>query len=189
MLLSKDIENCLQTLSSGGVILYPTDTVWGIGCDATNNEAVGKIFDIKHRPDSKSFVILVKDIDAIQEYADMPSSAMLDYALNSIKPVTFVLKNAKNLAPSTISGDGTVAIRIPKDEFCGELLALYGKPIVSTSANISGQPTPRLYTEIHSAIRESMDYIVRFRRDDIEPSSSSTIISMEVNGDIKIIRP
>ncbi len=189
MLLSKDIENCLLTLSSGGLILYPTDTVWGIGCDATNNEAVGKIIDIKHRPDSKSFVILVKDIESIQEYADMPSSSMLEYAKNSIKPVTFVLKNARNLAPSTISGDGTVAIRIPKDELCKQLLASYGKPIVSTSANISGQPTPRIYTEIQDDIQASMDYIVHFRREDIKPSSSSTIISMEINGAIKIIRP
>ncbi len=184
-----DINNCLDTLRTGGLILYPTDTVWGIGCDATDEQAVQRIIHIKHRPDAKSFVILAKDLDAAAEVADSISEGMIQFREQSSKPVTFILNNAYNLAPSVINSDGTVAVRIPTDEFCLQLLHSFGKPIVSTSANISGSSTPAFFRSIEDIIRQKMDYIALYRQEDTTPRQGSTIIKENRDGEIVILRP
>ncbi|MCO6462411.1 MAG: threonylcarbamoyl-AMP synthase [Saprospiraceae bacterium] len=189
MEFSHDIDACLECLHSGGLILYPTDTVWGIGCDARNDEAVQSIIHVKNRPDSKSFVILVKDMESVAMHADVPSPAMIAFAQKNEKPVTFILNHAVNLSSSVIGPDGSVAIRIPQDDFCKSLLSTYGHPIVSTSANLSGQPTPAFFDEISSEIRHAVDYIVSFRQDDRSQRSGSTIIREGADGEIVVIRP
>lgn len=189
MEFSRDIEMCLEHLHKGGLILYPTDTVWGIGCDARNDEAVYKIIQAKNRPETKSFVILVKDMETVAMHADAPSPAMIAFAQKNEKPVTFILNHAVNLSSSVIGPDGSVAIRIPQDDFCKSLLSAYGYPIVSTSANLSGQPTPAFFDEIRPEIRHSVDYIVKYRQQDRNHRSGSTIIREGVDGEIVVIRP
>lgn len=184
-----DIDQCITFLKEGSLILYPTDTIWGIGCDATNEDAVKKLIELKQRPDSKSFVILVRDIDSIPLYADTIPPAMLDYKARAGKPVTFILNNARNLASSVISTDGTVAIRIPEDDFCQALLAQYGNPVVSTSANLSGQPAPAVFPEIAETILQGVSYTVRYRRSDLEPRTGSSIVKAGNGQEIIILRP
>lgn len=184
-----DIDKCMTFLKEGSLILYPTDTIWGIGCDATNEDAVKKLIELKQRPDSKSFVILVRDIDSIPLYADPVPPAMLDYKAKAGKPVTFILNNAHNLAPSVINTDGTVAIRIPEDDFCRALLVQYGNPVVSTSANVSGQPAPAIFPEITETIRQGVGYTVLHRRSDPERRAGSSIIKAGRSREIIVIRP
>ena len=185
---NNDITHCITHLREELLILYPTDTVWGIGCDAQSEVAINKIIDLKNRPGSKSFIILVASFNDISNFAKPPSLAMLDFANKSEKPVTFILKDAKNLASQLISEDGTVAIRVPDDPFCTELLLKFGKPIVSTSANISGEFTPGLFKEISKPILKGVDYIVQFDQTNNVEKSGSRIITEDADGIIKVIR-
>jgi L-threonylcarbamoyladenylate synthase len=181
-----DIEKCIEVLEKGGTILYPTDTIWGIGCDATNEEAVAKVYALKRRSESKSLIILVKDEDKIENYAAKPLAEIHALIQNTQKPLTIIYSNAKNLAKNCINDDGTIAMRIPNHAFCNELLTKFGKPIVSTSANISGDATAMNFDAISSEIKDSVDYIVNIEREKTS-TQSSKIIKIE-NDEIIVIR-
>ncbi len=186
--LEADIVQCLKTLSSGGLILYPTDTVWGIGCDATNAEAVKKIYQLKQRDDSKALIVLIDNADHLDHYVvDVPMIAreLIDVA---VKPLTIIYEGAYNLAPSVLGADDSVGIRIPNDEFCHRLCERYGKPIVSTSANVSGAPTAKTFAEIDPSIVQGVDYAVEYRRHDNSRHEPSNIIMLGRDGTFKIIR-
>lgn len=183
----KDIEQCLLVLKEGGLILYPTDTIWGIGCDATNKEAVEKIFQLKLRPSSKSFVVLVADEKDILQHVAAPDLAVFDYLQEQKKPTTVIYNNALGLAENVIADDGSVAIRICKDAFCRHLIRRFRKPIVSTSANLSGHPSPPTFACVDMAVRSGVDYVVTYRQDDEAISAPSSIILWK-NGKPDIIR-
>jgi len=183
-----DIEQCLAVLKNGGIILYPTDTIWGIGCDATNADAVAKIAALKQRPDYKSFVILVADEKDVLQYTASPDLAVFDYLQQNEKPTTVIYAHALGLADNVIAADGSIAIRICKDAFCRHLIKRLGKPLVSTSANVSGGASPANFSEISTDIINGVDYVVQHRRDEQEPSQPSSIIKWE-NGQPFIIRP
>jgi len=188
MTFKEDIENSLKVLRNGGVILYPTDTVWGLGCDATNNEAVENIFRIKSRNDNKSLIILVDSQTMLERYVkDIPEIAF-DLVEVSVTPITIIYPNAKNLASSITAADGSVGIRVCMDTFCNELIGRFRKPIVSTSANISGAPFPAHFMKISQKIIQAVDYTVEYKRDDRQKYYPSPVIKVEQNGVIKIIR-
>lgn len=185
--MHKEIEKSKQILAIGKIILYPTDTVWGIGCDATNENAVEKIFKIKERDDSKSLVVLVDSFEMLQNYIDEIPEKVITVLSAYTKPTTIIYQKPKNLAQNVIAGDHTVAIRIVQDEFCQKLIHQFGKPIVSTSANISGEQTPKTFNEINKSILDNVDYIVNLAKDEIDLRPSTIIKIMEDNT-IKIIR-
>lgn len=188
MVFDEDIKDALITLKNGGVILYPTDTIWGIGCDATNHSAVENIFRIKSRNEIKSLIILADSEQMVERYVrDIPEIAS-ELIAASDSPLTVIYPNGKNLSPGICSKDGAVAIRICHDPFCSELISRLRKPIVSTSANISGKPSPENFTEIDKSVIDYVDYVVRYRQDDLRKFSGSPIIKLEENGTIKIIR-
>jgi len=184
---SNDIEQCLAVLQSGGIILYPTDTIWGLGCDATNAAAVEKIIALKQRPQNKSFVILVTGEREILQYVAAPDMAVFDYLQTVQKPTTVIYENALGLADNALAADGSVAIRICNDDFCRHLIKRFRKPIVSTSANISGEPPPALFSEVSDVIKSGVDYVVKWRQDDAERALPSAIIKW-VNGRVEVIR-
>ena len=186
--MDADIVQCLKVLSNGGLILYPTDTVWGIGCDATNAEAVKRVYQLKQRDDSKALIVLIDSADHLDHYVvDVPMIAreLIDVA---VKPLTIIYEGAYNLAGNLLGEEDSVGIRIPNDEFCHRLCERYGKPIVSTSANVSGQPTAGTFAEINPAIVQGVDYAVQYRRDDKKPHQPSNIILLSRDGTFKIIR-
>ncbi|WP_410220518.1 L-threonylcarbamoyladenylate synthase [Pedobacter sp.] len=186
--MKEEINKALEVLKNGGVILYPTDTVWGLGCDATNETAVAKVNQIKGRSADKSLIILLDNDNKLASYVnDIPEVAydLIEYAEN---PLTIVFSNAKNLAPSAINADGSIGIRIPKYEFCQQLLQRFRKPIVSTSANISGQPTPRFFDEISDEILEAVDYVINWEQENRTVKKPSTIIKLSPSGQFEFIR-
>ena len=186
--MDADIIQCLKVLSAGGLILYPTDTVWGIGCDATNEEAVSRVYQLKQRNDSKALIVLIDSADHLDHYVvDVPAIAreLIDVA---VKPLTIIYEGAYNLAPNLLGAEDSVGIRIPNDEFCHRLCERFGKPIVSTSANVSGQPTAKTFAEIDDAIVGGVDHVVEYRRGDITPHQPSNIILLSRDGTFKIIR-
>jgi L-threonylcarbamoyladenylate synthase len=185
----KDIEQCLWVLKSGGLILYPTDTVWGIGCDATNEEAVEKIYKLKKRPDEKAMIVLVAEEKDILAHVAAPDFGVFDYLQQAKKPTTVIYDGAIGLAENLIANDGSIAIRICKDDFCRHLLKRFRKPIVSTSANISGQPVAFTFVEISEEIKSAVNYIVMHRRNDAAPAIPSSVIKWNKNGSVTIIRP
>ena len=183
-----EIVQCLKTLSAGGLILYPTDTVWGIGCDATNAEAVKRVYQLKRRDDNKALIVLIDSADHLDHYViDVPMIAreLIDVA---VKPLTIIYEGAYNLAPNLMGEGESVGIRIPSDEFCHRLCERYGKPIVSTSANVSGQPTATTFAAIDESIVQGVDYAVNYRRDEATPRQPSNIIMLHHDGTFKIIR-
>ena len=184
----QDIDTALKVLRDGGVILYPTDTIWGLGCDATNENAVSKIFEIKKRADSKSLLVLVNGITMLERYvkAIPPAASELIYVTD--KPLTIIYPQGKNLAKGVCSEDGSVGIRITSDSFCTELINRSRKPIVSTSANYSEAPSPRTFAEIDSGIIGSVSYVVSYRQDDATKNKPSPVIKVNSDGSIKIIR-
>ena len=187
-LLKGDISNCLKVLQEGGVILYPTDTVLGLGCDATNAKAVEKLYQLKKRSDAKSMLVLVDCAGRIQNYiAEMPDIAW-DLIEVSNKPLTIIYPNAKNLAHNLLAEDKSVGIRVTNESFSHQLCARFRKPIVSTSANISGQPTPLFFEEVTDEIKTACDYVVQFRQTDKEKKEPSNIIKLNADGSIQIIR-
>lgn len=188
MTFDEDINESLIALRKGGIILYPTDTIWGLGCDATSHSAVEKIFKIKSRSESKSLLVLVDGDQMLERYVrDIPEIAF-ELAAVSDSPLTIIYPNGKNLASGVCNEDGSVGIRICHDEFCHELLGRFRKPIISTSANFSGKPSPGNFSEIEKPVIESVDYTVIYRQDDQRKYSSSPVIKIDQNGTIKIIR-
>lgn len=186
--MKTEITNALQVLKKGGTILYPTDTVWGIGCDAINSKAISKVYNLKSRPEQKSLIILVDSVDRIANYVDKVPQQVHDLINNYHKPLTIVFQNAKNLAKNLIADDGSIAIRVVKNDFCKELIKELGKPLVSTSANVSGTPTPVVYREISEIIKEKVDYIVNVDQEKIEPASPSSVIKVDNDGNYEILR-
>jgi L-threonylcarbamoyladenylate synthase len=189
MYFEDDIENCVRVLNDGGIILYPTETVWGIGCDPTNEQAISKIFKLKQRNESKSMIILVAEEDDILNYTNQGTVKFYDYLKGISKPTTVIYQHAKNLSEKVIAEDGSVAIRVVKDKFCKELIKLFGKPLVSTSSNISGFPSPTLFTDIDILIKSGVDYIVHHRQDETEPGQPSAIVKINDDGSYITIRP
>lgn len=186
--MDADIAQCLKVLNAGGLILYPTDTVWGIGCDATNAEAVKRVYQLKQRDDSKALIVLIDSAEHLDHYVvDVPEIALelIDVA---VKPLTIIYEGAYNLASNVLGDEESVGIRIPNDEFCHRLCERYGKPIVSTSANVSGHSTARTFAEIDPSIVEGVDYAVQYRRNDDSRRQPSNIILLSRNGTFKIIR-
>lgn len=184
----EDIQKAIEVMRDGGVILYPTDTVWGIGCDATNPEAVAKVYKIKHRDDSKALVCLVDSDARLQRYVrNVPDAAwqLIDAA---VKPTTLILDGAVNLAPNLIGEDGSIGIRITKEPFSKELCFRFQKAIVSTSANISGEPAAQNYGDISEEILNAVDYVCETRRQEHKPHHPSTIIKIGMSGEISILR-
>ncbi|MDY6405604.1 MAG: L-threonylcarbamoyladenylate synthase [Bacteroidales bacterium] len=193
-----DLQEALRVLREGGVIVYPTDTVWGIGCDATNAEAVKKIYALKQREDSKSMLVLLDSAAKLDYYVDVPETASLllettnnDGLMNDgmMKPLTIIYPNARNLAPNLVAEDGSIGIRITGEPFSKALCEQLRHPIVSTSANISGHPTAHFFHEIEQAILDGADYVCQFRRNDDCPHEPSSIIKINNDGSFKIIRP
>ena len=189
MMFKYDIENCITVLNSGGLILYPTDTVWGIGCDPTNEVAVSKIYKLKNRNESKSMIVLVAEENDILNYTDTTNLKIYDYIKGVHKPTTVIYQNAIHLAPNLINADGSIGIRIVKDNFCQELIKAFGKPIVSTSSNVSGYPAPAMFADIDILIKEGVDYIVQHRQEEQVPGIPSTVIKMNEDGTYEILRP
>ena len=183
-----DLNNALKVLKKGGIILYPTDTIWGIGCDATNEKAVEKIYLIKQRSDQKSMLILLDNPNKIPSYVDEMPDVVWDLIELSDKPLTIIYSGAKNLAPNIIAQDGSVGIRISNDSFNQKLIQKFRKPIVSTSANKSDESSPLNFAEISQEIINSVDYVVKWRQDDFSNAQPSSIIKLESNGEIQIIR-
>jgi L-threonylcarbamoyladenylate synthase len=188
MVPETDINEALSVLKKGGIILYPTDTIWGIGCDATNQSAVEKIFSIKARENGKSLLILVDSEQMIDRYVTEVPEIAWELASVSDDPLTIIYPNGKNLAPGVCSEDGSVGIRICHDEFCRELIRRFRKPIVSTSANVSGRPSPENFSYIEQPVLDAVDYIVNHRQDDRGKYSSSPVIKLAADGTFKIIR-
>jgi L-threonylcarbamoyladenylate synthase len=188
MPFENDIIKCLTVLHEGGLILYPTDTVWGIGCDATNVSAVAKIYELKKRSDEKSMIVLLADEKEIIKYVTQPDPKIFDYIKGIHKPTTFIYEGGTGLAKNMIQEDGTVAIRITHDTFCKQLINHFGKPLVSTSANISGYPPPAIFEDIDIEIKNGVDYIVQHRQDDITAAAPSAIVKMNADGSLTIIR-
>lgn len=188
MSINEEIEKACQVLKEGGVILYPTDTIWGIGCDATNEEAVKRVFGIKQREDSKAMLVLVDSDVKVNFYVkDVPPVAwdLLDAA---DRPMTIIYDGARNLASNLIAEDGSVGIRVTKEEFSKQLCFRFRKAIVSTSANISGQPSPSNFSEISDEVKSRVDYIVNYRRQEKGHPKPSSIVKVGRGGLIKIIR-
>jgi len=186
--MNADLKKACEVLRKGGVILYPTDTIWGIGCDAANEDAVKRIYEIKRRADSKSMLTLLDSPNRLHLYvADLPDIAF-ELIECADKPLTVIYSGAKNLAPNLIASDGTIGIRITKEAFSQALCRQFGKPVVSTSANFSGEPSPSNFSEINPDIFRLVDYVVNYRSDEKQKSKPSSIIRLEKNGIIKIIR-
>ena len=183
-----EVEKALEVLRCGGVILYPTDTIWGIGCDSTNENAVRRIYEIKNREDSKSMIILVADEREILQHVAAPDLAVFDFLQEQTRPTTIIFEHAVGLPRNLIADDGSVAIRIARDEFCRHLIKRLRKPIVSTSANISGQPSPKNFAEVSEEIQRGVDYVVKWRQDDTTIAAPSQIIKWNNDGTRVVIR-
>lgn len=183
-----DIKKAVEVMEKGGVILYPTDTVWGIGCDATNADAVAKVYAIKHRDDTKALICLVDSDARIQRYVRNVPEVAWDLLELAEKPTTVILDNAVNLAPNLIAEDGSIAMRITREPFSKELCYRFQKPIVSTSANISGEPAAQNYCDISEELINAVDYVCWSRRQEHKPHTPSSIIKLSENGEVKIIR-
>ena len=188
-LFNTDIEACLRVLESGGLILYPTDTIWGIGCDATNEAAVEKIFTLKKRIETKALIVLIADERSLLQYVASPHIEVFDYIQGVSKPTTIIYENAIGLASNLLAEDGSVGIRICADEFCKHLIKRFRKPIVSTSANVSGFPPPKVFSDIDIAVKEGVDYVVHYRQDDTVPVEPSAVVKCNKDGRFTILRP
>ncbi|MBN2613556.1 MAG: threonylcarbamoyl-AMP synthase [Bacteroidales bacterium] len=186
--MKTDIENAIKVLKTGGTILYPTDTVWGIGCDATHAGAVKCIYNLKQRHDALAMLILIDHPGRLQQYVSQVPEIAWQLVEVADKPLTIIYPSAKNLAENLLAEDGSVGIRIVKDAFCMELIRRFNKPLVSTSANFSGETAPAIFDEIHPEIISGVDYVVHWRQDDLSRSQPSGIIKLGINGEIKIIR-
>ncbi|HWD87893.1 MAG TPA: L-threonylcarbamoyladenylate synthase [Mucilaginibacter sp.] len=187
-MLRDEVANALKVVQEGGIILYPTDTIWGIGCDATNTEAIKKIFRLKQRDEAKSMIILLDTENKLESYVrEVPAIAynLIEYAEN---PLTLVMPGAKNISPALISEDGSVGIRVAKHEFCQQLIQRLRKPLVSTSANISGKPSPQNFNEVDQEIIDGVDYVVDLEQHSTELKKPSTIMRLQPDGRFEFLR-
>lgn len=188
MKIEEDIKNAVEVMRKGGVILYPTDTVWGIGCDATNAEAVAKVYNIKRRNEAKAMICLVDSDHRIQRYVRNVPDVAWDVMTLATKPTTVILDGAQGLAPNLIAEDGSIAMRITQEEFSKQLCFRMQKPVVSTSANISGEPTAQNFRDISEEIISQVDYVCFARRNEHKPHQPSAIIRLRPDGEVMIIR-
>lgn len=186
--MHEDIKKALEVLKNGGIILYPTDTIWGIGCDATNEKAVERIYKIKKREDSKSMLVLMENPALLDRYVDDVPEIAWDLVEVASTPLTVIYQNAKNLAKNLIAENGSIGIRFTKEAFTSQLLQRFRRPLVSTSANISGEKSPAFFDEISEEIKNQVDFIVEFRQNDTTPAQPSNIIKLGSGGRIDIIR-
>ncbi|MDD4777087.1 MAG: L-threonylcarbamoyladenylate synthase [Fermentimonas sp.] len=186
--MQEDIKKAIEVLKAGGIILYPTDTIWGIGCDATNEEAVKRIYDLKQREDSKSMLVLLDNPAKLQTYVQEVPDIAWDLIDLTDKPLTIIYEGAKNLATNLIAPDGSIGIRITDELFSRELCKQFRKPIVSTSANISGEPSPSKFSKISPDIKNGVDYVVSYRKKENVEVKPSSILKLGKNGTIQIIR-
>lgn len=186
---SADLTRCLEVLREGGLILYPTDTIWGIGCDACNAEAVAKVYALKQREESKSLIVLMGGQMMVSAYVDEVPTVAWDMLDCADKPLTLILDGARNLAPNLVAADGSIALRIPNDDFCEELVRRYRRPLVSTSANISGHPAPKTFADVDQAIIKGVDHVVLYRQDEARPAKPSSIVRLRKDLRVEIIRP
>lgn len=184
-----DLHACLDALRKGGTILYPTDTIWGLGCDATQAGAVEKIYAIKERDPSKSMIILVSDVGMLNRFVKSIPAIAWDLMEAADHPLTIIYDGCRNLAPNVPAADGTIGVRMVNDDFCQALLRKLGKPIVSTSANFSGKPSPSNFSEIDPQLQTRVDYVVQWRQNDFHAGRASSIIRIKENGEFRIIRP
>ena len=186
--MEDDIKQACKIMQAGGIILYPTDTIWGIGCDATNAEAVKKVYELKQREDSKSMLVLIDSSAKLQSYISEVPDIAWDLIEVSDKPLTIIYPGARNLAPNLIGEDGTVGMRMTQEAFSKKLCERMRRPIVSTSANISGKASPAQFSEISKEIKQGVDYIVKYRQEEKQKSAPSGIIKLGLSGEIKVIR-
>ncbi len=187
--IADDLLNAVEVLRQGGVILYPTDTIWGLGCDATNPEAVEKVYRIKERPSGKSMLVLVSDIKMAEAYTQDTPDLIWTIMEEALDPLTLIFPHARSLAENLPAPDGSIGIRLPKDNFCLELIQQFGKPIVSSSANASSQAPPQVYMDITRELIEVVDYVVQWRQNDLQPGIPSTVVKLGSNGEMEMIRP
>jgi L-threonylcarbamoyladenylate synthase len=187
--MEQEIQKCFEVLNKGGTILYPTDTIWGIGCDATNFRAVEKIYKVKKRLETKSLIILVDDPAKIERYVKEIPAITWDLMKNVEKPLTIIYPNARNLPKNVVGEDNSIAIRVARNEFCTRLIREFGKPIVSSSANVSGEPAPLVFRCVSENIKKSVDYVVNLYQDVLQEVKPSRIIKLKENGEFNIIRP
>lgn len=183
-----DLKKALEVLKSGGIILYPTDTVWGLGCDATNADAVARIYKLKGRPSTKQMLVLIDGPARLSAYLREVPPLAWDLTDLSTKPLTIIYPGARNIAQALISPEGNIGIRVTQELFSQALCARLRKPVVSTSANISNKPTPRIFSEIEDVIINGVDYVVQYRQNDNQVHKPSGIIQLGLSGEIKIIR-
>jgi len=183
-----DIKNCVNALQQGGVILYPTDTIWGLGCDAMNESAVEKVFALKRRPKEKSMIVLLAEARDVLQYVAAPHPDIIAIIESFDRPTTVIYENALGFPDNVVNSDGSIAIRVTTDPFCKALIKRYRKPIVSTSANISGQPSPAIYKMVDSAIIEGVDYAVKYRQDDEAFRQPSRLVRIMDDGGMEVLR-
>lgn len=188
MEFQNDIECCLSVLQTGGLILYPTDTIWGIGCDATNPDAVSRIYALKQREETKSLIVLMADERDVLKYTSQPDLQIFDFLHTVQKPTTIIYDGPMGLADNLTGADHTIAIRLVEDPFCRHLIKRFRKPIVSTSANISGNPSPAFFGDIEAPVLQGVDYVVQYRQDDRTPRQPSAILKWNKNGTVTTIR-
>lgn len=187
-MMEDEIKKCIEVLNKGGLILYPTDTIWGVGCDATNHDAVKKVYDLKRRKDSKAMLVLLDSVNNLDRYVrDVPEIAY-DLIEVAVSPLTIIYDNGYNLASNLLGENDSVGIRVTTEKFSQMLCKRFRRPIVSTSANISGEPSATTFNEISDAIKDGVDYTVDYRRDDDVKRNASSIIKLGADGSIKIIR-
>ena len=186
--IQDDIAEACEVLNRGGVILYPTDTIWGIGCDATNPSAVKRVYEIKRRADNKALIVLTDSMTKVDFYVDEVPEIAYDLVDLSDKPLTIIYSGARNLAPELLGENGSVGIRVTQEPFSQALCRRFRKAIVSTSANVSGEPSPATFADISDEIKQAVDYIVEARRDENIPTKASGIIQLDKGGLVKIIR-
>ncbi len=185
---NEDIKKAVDTLRAGGIILYPTDTIWGIGCDATNSKAVRRVFDIKHRADSKALITLVGSLAALERIVEEVPDVAYQLLEVADKPMTIVYDHGRGVAPELLAEDGSIGVRLTTEPFSAALCKAFGRPLVSTSANISGKPAPAHYGEISQEILDAADYVCTSRRDETAPAAASTVIKLSAGGVFKILR-
>ncbi|MBR2261969.1 MAG: threonylcarbamoyl-AMP synthase [Paludibacteraceae bacterium] len=183
-----DIKEAVKVMRAGGIILYPTDTIWGLGCDATNEDAVKKIYELKKRSDSKALLVLTDHVAKVERLVDEMPEVAYDLIDLSEKPLTIIYSGAKNLATNLLAEDGSVGIRVTKESFSKALCETFRLPIVSTSANISGEPAAKNFSEISEEIKNGVDYIVKYRQKDFSKAAPSSIIKLGKGGEVSIIR-
>ena len=184
----EDIKKACEVMAAGGLILYPTDTIWGIGCDATNEEAVRRVYEMKRRSDHKAMLLLMDSSAKLNYYVQEVPDVAWDLIELADSPLTVIYSGARNVAPNLLAEDGSVGIRITQEEFSHKLCERFRKPLVSTSANVSGEPSPANFSEISATIKAGVDYIVRYRQDDLSKAAPSHIIKLGAGGLVKIIR-